>query len=245
MSDQPQVRKARSFRRVLLKLSGEILRGARDSGFDGEAFDRIAEEIKAALHRHVELALVVGGGNIFRGASGKSVGIDRTAGDQIGMLATVANGLALRSVLLRHGVPAQVMSAIPIPGVVAQFDCHQAIALLEAGTVMIFVAGTGNPFFTTDTAAALRGLQIGADAMLKGTKVDGVFSADPVTHPEAELFTELTYQEVLARELSIMDLSATGLCASQKLPVIVFNMKTPGTLSRILDGEPVGTVIDA
>ncbi|MFH2006472.1 MAG: UMP kinase [bacterium] len=235
----------RPYRRVLLKLSGEILRGERDSGIDGQVIDRVAAELREVLDRGIQLGIVVGGGNIFRGATGEQAGIDRATGDQIGMLATVANGLALGSVLGQRGIPTKVMSAIPIPGVVQLFEAASALRALEKGQVVIFVAGTGNPFFTTDTAAALRGLQIQADALLKGTKVDGVYSADPVTHPDAERFSELTYGEVLSRELGVMDLAAAALCASQGLRVVVFNMREPGALVRVLDGEKIGTVIHA
>lgn len=233
------------YKRVLWKLSGEILRGQRGAGFDPAVFERVAAEVRAVRARGVELAVVIGGGNIFRGAAGEKTGIDRATGDQIGMLATVVNGLALRAVLHGHGIAAQTLSAIPVPGVVPLFEAPAAISALEGGEVVIFVAGTGNPYFTTDTAAALRGVQINADVLLKGTKVDGVYSADPETDPDAELFSELTYQEVLARGLGVMDLSATALCASQGLEVVVYNARNEGALGRILDGEKVGTIIHA
>jgi uridylate kinase len=235
----------RPYKRVVWKLSGEILRGQRGAGFDPSVFERVAAEVKAVQARGVELAVVVGGGNIFRGAAGEKTGIDRATGDQIGMLATVANGLALRAVLHGHGIAAQTLSAIPVPGVVPLFEAPVAIAALEAGEVVIFVAGTGNPYFTTDTAAALRGVQIHADALVKGTKVDGVYAADPETDPDAELFDELTFREVLARGLGVMDLSAVSLCASQGLKVVVYNARTEGALGRVLDGEKVGTIIHA
>lgn len=233
------------YKRMLWKLSGEILRGQRGAGFDPAVFDRVAAEVKGVLARGVELAVVIGGGNIFRGAAGEKTGIDRATGDQIGMLATVANGLALRAVLQGHGIAARTMSAICVPGVVPLFEAPVAISALEGGEVVIFVAGTGNPYFTTDTAAALRGVQVHADVLLKGTKVDGVYSADPETDPDAELFADLTYQEVLARGLGVMDLSAAALCASQGLEVVVYNARTEGTLGRVLDGEKVGTIIHA
>jgi uridylate kinase len=231
------------YKRVLWKLSGEVMRGERGAGFDPAVFDRVADEVKAVQARGVELAVVIGGGNIFRGAAGEKTGIDRATGDQIGMLATVVNGLALRAVLQGHGIAARTQSAIPVPGVVPLFDGPAAISALEDGEVVIFVAGTGNPYFTTDTAAALRGVQIHADALLKGTKVDGVYSADPETNPDAEFYPELTFQQVLAQSLGVMDLSAAALCAAQGLEVVVYNARTPGTLGRVLDGEKVGTII--
>ncbi len=226
-------------------MSGEILRGQRGAGFDPAVFERVAAEVQGVRDRGVELAVVIGGGNIFRGAAGEKTGIDRATGDQIGMLATVANGLALRAVLQGHGFAARTLSAIPVPGVVPLFEAPTAISALEDGEVVIFVAGTGNPYFTTDTAAALRGIQVHADVLLKGTKVDGVYSADPETDPDAEFLPELTYQEVLAKGLAVMDLSATALCAGQGLEVVVYNARTEGALGRILDGEKVGTIIHA
>lgn len=230
-------------RRVLLKLSGEILRGRQPAGLDPDVLSRIAGELRDATAKGVQIGLVVGGGNLFRGVSGEALGIDRVSGDQIGMLSTVANGLALRSVLERHGVPGELLSAIPIPGVVELFEARKALAILQAGRLAIFVAGTGNPYFTTDTAAALRAIQIGASALVKGTKVDGIYSADPVTHPEAERFDTLTYDEVIERQLAVMDLAATVLCANQRLPVVVFDMQQPGALARVLAGEDVGTLV--
>ena len=230
-------------KRVLLKLSGEILRGPQGSGLDPEVMGRVVGELKQVRDSGVQLAVVVGGGNIFRGVTGEAMGIDRASGDQIGMLSTVANGLALRSVLENAGVPVTLQSAIPIPGVVPLFDAREATAALEQGRVVIFVAGTGNPYFTTDTAAALRAIQVHADALLKGTKVDGVYSADPVTHPEAERFSSVDYQTVLERQLGVMDLSATVLCENQRLPVVVFNMQEPGALGRVVQGEDVGTLV--
>lgn len=231
------------YKRILLKLSGEALQGDLSYGIDAAMLDSIAGELQAVQEMGVEVAIVVGGGNIFRGAAGEKTGIDRATGDQIGMLATVANGLALRAVLQGHGIAARTQSAIPVPGVVPLFDGPAAISALEDGEVVIFVAGTGNPYFTTDTAAALRGVQIHADALLKGTKVDGVYSADPETNPDAEFYPELTYQQVLAQSLGVMDLSAAALCAAQGLEVVVYNARTPGTLGRVLDREKVGTII--
>lgn len=231
--------------RVLLKLSGEVLRGDQPAGLDPAVLSRMASELLEAQSAGAEMALVVGGGNIFRGTDGVAVGIDRATGDQIGMLSTVTNGLALRAALETAGATVLVQSAIPIPGVVAGFDAREATAALGAGQVVIFVAGTGNPYFTTDTAAALRAIQIHADAMVKGTKVDGVYAADPVTHPDAERFTSLSYREVLEHQLGVMDLTATALCADQRLPVVVFNLHAPGALAQVVRGEAVGTLVTA
>lgn len=232
-----------AMRRVLLKLSGEILRGRQEAGLDPEVMQRVAEELREATARGVQLGLVVGGGNLFRGVSGEALGIDRISGDHIGMLSTVANGLALRSLLGGHGVPAEILSAIPIPGVVELFEARRALDALAAGRVVIFVAGTGNPYFTTDTAAALRALQIGADALLKGTKVDGVYAADPVRYPEAERFDRITFDAFIERQLGVMDLAAAALCAKANLPVVVFNMQQAGSFARVLAGEDVGTIV--
>jgi len=229
--------------RILLKLSGEILRGDHASGLDPAILARMASELMEARSAGTELAVVVGGGNMFRGADGEAMGIDRATGDQIGMLSTVANGLALRSALEAAGASALLQSAIPIPGIVAGFDAREAVAALAAGQVVIFVAGTGNPYFTTDTAAALRAIQVHAEAMVKGTKVDGVYAADPVTHPTAERFACLSYQELLERKLGVMDLTAAALCAGQDLPVVVFDLQAPGALARVVRGESVGTLV--
>ena len=232
-----------AFRRVLLKLSGELLRGTQTFGIDAPALRRVADEVRAVRQRGVEIAIVLGGGNMFRGVTATATGIDRGTADQIGMLATVANGLACRSLFEQSGVPTCLMSAVEVGGVAALFDRRVALSALHGGEVVIFVAGTGNPYFTTDTAAALRALQIGADVMLKGTKVDGVYSADPVQHPDAERYPTLTWGELLARRLAVMDLSAAALCADNHLPVVVFNMRTSGMLDRVISGEPVGTRI--
>jgi uridylate kinase len=230
-------------RRVLLKLSGEILRGRQEAGLDPEMMSRVAAELREATTRGVQIGLVVGGGNLFRGVRGEALGIDRISGDHIGMLSTVVNGLALRSLLERHEVPAEILSAIPIPGVVELFEARRAQATLSAGKVVIFVAGTGNPYFTTDTAAALRAVQIGADALLKGTKVDGVYTADPLTHPDADRFDRLSFDELIERQLGVMDLSAAVICAKAKMPVVVFDMQQMGNLARVLAGEDLGTFV--
>lgn len=230
-------------RRVLLKLSGEILRGSQEAGFDADVLERIAGELRQAVEKGVQVGLVVGGGNFFRGMTGQALGLDRVSGDQIGMLSTVVNGLALGSLLNARGVSTELLSAIPIPGVVDLFEVRRAKAMLAAGRTVIFVAGTGNPYFTTDTAAALRAIQIEADALVKGTKVDGVFSADPVMHPEAERFTQITYGEVISRQLEVMDLSAMELLSKARLPLVVFDMQEPGAFGRVLAGERVGTLV--
>lgn len=232
-----------AMRRVLLKLSGEILRGSQEAGFDADVLERIAGELRQAVEKGVQVGLVVGGGNFFRGMTGQALGLDRVSGDQIGMLSTVVNGLALGSLLNARGVSTELLSAIPIPGVVDLFEVRRAKAMLAAGRTVIFVAGTGNPYFTTDTAAALRAIQIEADALVKGTKVDGVFSADPVMHPEAERFTQITYGEVISRQLEVMDLSAMELLSKARLPLVVFDMQEPGAFGRVLAGERVGTLV--
>lgn len=231
----------RPIRRALLKLSGEILRGDRPSGIDPVVYQRIATEVADAHRDGRELAIVVGGGNIFRGATGEATGIDRVTGDQIGMLATVANGLALRDFLVEAKVPVGLMSAIEVSAMVPLFDRRQAMADLADGRVLIFVAGTGHPYFTTDTAGALRAAQIGAEALLKGTKVDGVYDADPVTHPKATRFSEITIHEVLERRLGVLDHAAAALCADRALPLVVFDLQEHGNLTRVLQGADVGT----
>ncbi|MCZ6617848.1 MAG: UMP kinase, partial [Gammaproteobacteria bacterium] len=227
----------------LLKLSGEALGAARPVGIDPEVISRICLEIGAAVRAGCQIALVLGGGNLFRGASLQAAGMNRVTGDQMGMLATVMNGLAFRDMLRESGVEAQAYSAFQIPGIVERFQCDTAIFALERGVVPVFVGGTGNPFCTTDTAACLRGIEIRADAVLKATKVDGVYSADPLLHPEAVRFDSLSYQEVLDRRLEVMDLTAICLCRDHKMPVIVFDMDAPGALTGVIKGEKVGTRI--
>lgn len=233
----------KSFKRVLLKLSGEALEGKESFGIDPEVLDRMAGEIGAVVSSGVEVGLVLGGGNIFRGAKLADAGMNRVVGDHMGMLATVMNGLAMRDALYRAGVPATLMSAISMPGVCASYSWTEAIHALSAGRVVIMAAGTGNPFFTTDSAACLRAIEIQADAVIKGTKVDGIYSADPVTHPDAELYRELTYQEVMDRELKVMDLAAFVLARDHKMPIMVFNMNRPDALMRVISGEDEGTIV--
>jgi uridylate kinase len=228
------------YQRVLLKLSGEALQG-NQSSVDPNKLNQICSEITAVTHLGVQIALVVGGGNIIRGAG--SIGLDRVTADQMGMLATVMNGLALRDAFQKQGIPVRVMSALAIPGVVDFYDRTQAKASLQKGEIVIFVGGTGNPLVTTDSAAALRGIEVGADIVLKATKVDGVFSADPIKNPTATRFTSLTYDKVIEQRLEVMDLNSILLCKDHHLPLRVFNMNNPDALRQIVLGEEIGTVI--
>ncbi|GAB4274294.1 MAG: UMP kinase [Coriobacteriia bacterium] len=231
------------YQRVLLKLSGEALMGDAGYGIDPDVLDRLAEDIKQANSDGIEVAIVVGGGNIFRGVEAATKGMDRAQADYIGMLATVMNALALQDVLEKHGVFTRVMSAIEMQSVAEPYIRRRAVRHLEKGRVVIFAAGTGAPYFTTDTTAALRALEIGADCIMKATKVDGVFDADPKLHPEAKRFDELEYIEVLQRGLKVMDATAISLGMDNDLPILVFNMETPGNILRALRGEPVGTLV--
>jgi uridylate kinase len=232
-------------RRVLLKLSGEALAGSAGFGVDPGVVARLCRDIAAARDAGTQVGLVVGGGNLFRGAALQAAGLGRVTGDQMGMLATVMNGLAFRDLLRQTGVPSVLFSAIELPGVAERFHRDQAVAALERGDVAVFGAGTGNPFFTTDTAACLRGIEIDAEAVLKATKVDGVYSADPHRNPDAERFDELTYEDVLARDLAVMDLTAICLCRDHDMPLVVFDMESEGALIRLVNGEKVGTRIGA
>jgi len=238
-------RTAEPVRRVLLKLSGEALAGKAGFGVDPQVVARLCRDIAAARDAGAEIGLVVGGGNLFRGAALHAAGLGRVTGDQMGMLATVMNALAVRDLLRQAGVPAVLFSAIELPGVAERFHRDQALAALERREVALFGAGTGNPFFTTDTAACLRGIEIDAEAVLKATKVDGVYSADPVRVPDAERFEELTYGEVLERDLKVMDLTAICLCRDHGMPLVVFDMEAEGALIRLINGEKVGTRIGA
>ena len=228
-------------RRILLKLSGEALAGSEGFGIDPAVVARLCGDIGQAQAQGAEIALVLGGGNLFRGAALQAAGLSRVTGDQMGMLATVMNGLAFRDLLRQAGVPSILYSAIELPGVAERFHRDNAVNALERGEVAVFVAGTGNPFFTTDTAACLRAIEIGADAVLKATKVDGVYSADPMTDPSAERFEALSYEEVLARNLRVMDLTAICLCRDYGMPRVVFDMAAEGALIRLVNGEMVGT----
>ena len=234
----------RKYDRVLLKLSGEALTGAADFGIDPKVLDRVAVELGQLVDIGVQVGLVVGGGNLFRGQALHEAGMERVTGDHMGMLATVMNALALRDALERAGIATRVMSAIPMSGVVEHYDRRTAIRHLRSGDVVIFSAGTGNPFFTTDTAACLRGIEIDANLVLKATKVDGVYSDDPVKNPDAAKYDLLTYDEVLDKKLGVMDLTAICLCRDQDMPVRVFNMNKAGALFNILTGKEEGTLIE-
>lgn len=231
------------YKRVLLKLSGEALMGDAGYGIDPKVLDALARQIKTAHDGGVEIAIVVGGGNIFRGVAASAKGMDRAQADYIGMLATVMNSLALQDVMEKHGVYTRVMSAIEMQDVAEPYIRRRAIRHLEKGRVTIFAAGTGNPYFTTDTTAALRALEIDAECIMKATKVDGVYDADPMTHPDAVKFDELTYIEVLNRGLKVMDNTAISLSMDNGLPILVFNMEREGNIVRALLGETVGTIV--
>ena len=230
------------YRRILLKISGEALMGEQNYGIDINVARTVAEELKAVNELGVEVAVVVGGGNIFRGVSKSAGNMDRSSADYIGMLATVMNGVVLQDALEKLEVNTRVLSAIDIPQLAESFIRRRAIRHLEKGRIVIFAAGTGNPYFTTDSAAALRALEIKADIILKGTKVDGVYSADPMADVAATRYDCITYQEVLERQLKVMDASAISLCMDNNLPIVVFNMRTPGNIKRVVTGEVgVGT----
>jgi uridylate kinase len=244
VAEKPQADPARlTYRRVLLKISGEALMGEQSYGIDVEVARTVAEELKAVHDRGVQVAVVVGGGNIFRGVSKSAGKMDRAAADYIGMLATVMNGVVLQDALEKLGVNTRVMSAIDIPQLAEPFIRRRAVRHLEKARVVIFAAGTGNPYFTTDSAAALRALEIKADIILKATKVEGVYSADPMVDPNATKYDCITYQEVLERQLKVMDASAISLCMDNNLPIIVFNMREAGNISRVVAGEAVGTKV--
>jgi uridylate kinase len=230
-------------KRVLLKVSGEALMGRRDYGLDTETVVRIASDIADVVGMGVQVCLVIGGGNIFRGVSVAAAGMDRAQADYIGMLATVMNALAMQNALEKRGVPTRVQSAIPMASVCEPYIRRRAERHMEKGRVVIFAAGTGNPFFTTDTAAALRAAEMGCDALLKGTQVDGVYSADPRKDPAAERYEQLTYLDVLARDLGVMDASAISLSRENRLPIIVFNIHAPGAFAQVMRGEGRFTTI--
>ena len=231
------------YRRILLKLSGESLMGHQGYGIDPERLGSYAEQISALVDAGVEVGIVIGGGNIFRGLSGAAKGFDRVKGDQMGMLATVINSLALSSALEALGRRARVLTSIGMFPVGEPYSPMRALETLAAGTVAIIAGGTGNPFFTTDTAAALRAVEIKADVMLKGTRVDGIYTADPEKDPAATKFDSITYADVLARGLKVMDLTATALCKENGMRIVVFDMDTVGNLQRVLAGEPIGTTV--
>jgi uridylate kinase len=234
---------APAYRRALLKLSGEALAGERGVGLDYGVIERLAEEIRETHSRGVQLGLVVGGGNIVRGTKASTEGLDRVSADFMGMLATVINALALQDVLERLGLATRVMTAIRMESVAEPYIRRRAIRHLEKGRMVIFAAGTGNPFFSTDTAAVLRALEIDAEVILKATNVDGVYTGDPKKDPDATFIPELTFQEALVKGYAVMDANAFGLCKANGLPIVVFNIQQPGAVLRVLDGERVGTIV--
>jgi uridylate kinase len=231
------------FKRVLLKISGEALMGEGEYGLELATVNRIAQDVKDAIKLGVQVCLVIGGGNIFRGVSGASVGMDRASADYMGMLATVINSLAMQNALEQIGVDTRVQSAIPMASVCEPYIRRKAIRHIEKGRVVIFGAGTGNPFFTTDTAAALRASEMGCDVLLKGTKVDGVYTADPAKVPTAKKIDQLTYLEVLAKDLGVMDASAIALARESSIPVIVFSIKRPGAFAELMQGRGECTIV--
>src|SRR3990167_3378420 len=233
------------YRRIVLKLSGEALQGDHLFGIDSSKLTRIAQEISGAIQLGVQVALVIGGGNLIRGSDLQAAGLDRITADQMGMLATVINGLALHDALEKKSIPATLMSAFAIPSIADQYDRSVAQEKLRQGRVVIFSAGTGNPLVTTDSAAALRGIEIGADIVLQATKVEGVFDDDPIKNPKAERYHCLSYDEVIVKRLGVMDLTAILLCQDHNLPLRVFNMNKQGALKRIMLGEDIGTMIKA
>lgn len=232
------------YRRILLKLSGEALMGDQEFGLESETLNRVAEEISRVHKGGVQIGLVVGGGNIFRGLEGASQGIERASADFMGMLATVINAIALQNILEGAGVPTRVLSAIPMRTVCEPYIRRRAIRHMEKGRVVICAAGSGNPYFTTDTAAALRAAELGCDALLKATQVDGVYSADPKVDPNAERYEKLTYHDVLARDLKVMDASAIALARENSIPILVFSVHNPGSLDDVVHGRGRYTVIE-
>ena len=232
------------YKRVLLKLSGESLMGREGYGINAEVVGNIAEEIRELIGLGIEIAIVIGGGNIFRGMGGEKEGIDRATGDYMGMLATVMNAMALQNFLEKCDVHTRVLSAIEIHQLVEPYIRRRAVRHLEKGRVVIFAAGTGNPFFTTDTAAALRSVEIGADVILKGTKVDGVYDSDPKLNSDAKRFNSLSYLDVLNRNLKVMDSTAISLCMDHKMPIVVFDLFQKGNIQRVVCGENIGTTVN-
>lgn len=233
------------YKRILLKLSGEALMGDAPYGIDPAVATRIAQDIAEIQSLGVQTAVVIGGGNIFRGLAASARGMDRTTGDHMGMLATVINALALQDALEHNGVATRVLSAIEMRAVAEPFIRRRAVRHLEKGRVVVFAAGTGNPYFTTDTAAALRAMEMKAEVILKGTKVDGIYTADPVKNPDATRYDSISYLQVLQERLQVMDATAISLCMDNKLPILVFNLKTPGNIRRVVMGEAVGTIVTA
>ncbi len=233
------------YHRILLKISGEMLAGDQEYGIQPSVLQNLAREIADVMTMGVEIAIVIGGGNIFRGLAASASGMERASADYMGMLATMLNALALQNALEKCDIPTRVLSAIEMRQLAEGYIRRRAIRHLEKKRVVIFAAGTGNPYFTTDTAAALRAMEIGADVIMKGTKVDGIYDADPVTTPTATQFTELPFLSVLNKNLKVMDATAITLCMDNELPIIVFNLTSPGNVRKILEGEPIGTIVSS
>ena len=231
------------FKRILLKLSGESLQGSKGYGIDETRLAEYAQQIKEITEMGVEIGIVIGGGNIFRGLSGAKAGFDRVKGDQMGMLATVINGMALSSALASIGQPAKVLTAIRMEPIGEFYTRDKAVETMQSGAIAIMTAGTGCPFFTTDTGSALRAIEIGADVMLKGTRVDGIYTADPEKDPTATKFDEISYDEILNRGLKVMDVTATALAKDNKMPIMVFNMDVVGNLKKVMSGDNIGTFV--
>ncbi|MES2799061.1 MAG: UMP kinase [Bacteroidota bacterium] len=231
------------YKRILLKLSGESLMGNKQFGIDNERLDEYAHQIKEVTEMGVEVAIVIGGGNIFRGVQAEEGGMDRTHGDYMGMLATMINSMALQAALEHVGLKTRLQSAIEMKEIAEPYVRRRAVRHLEKGRVVIFGAGTGNPFFTTDSAASLRAIEISADVILKGTRVDGIYTADPLKDPNATKYDVISFDDVYAKDLKVMDMTAFTLCKENNLPIIVFDMDTPGNLKRLLVGEQVGTIV--
>jgi uridylate kinase len=231
------------YKRVLLKLSGESLMGDKDFGLDPKMLQRYADDIKSIIDAGVEVAIVIGGGNIYRGMNETETGIERAQGDYMGMLATVINGIALQSIIEKNGIKTRLLTAIKMEQIAEPYIRRRAIRHLEKGRVVIFGAGTGNPYFTTDTAGSLRAVEIKADVILKGTRVNGIYTADPEKDPTATRFEQISFDEVISRDLKVMDMTAFTLCRENKLPIIVFDMNTPGNLLKVVMGENIGTTV--
>jgi uridylate kinase len=244
MSDSPSCQR-RPYRRVILKLSGEALVGGSEFGIDPDVVRRLASDIGDVLASGVQIAVVIGGGNIWRGLEASTHGIERATADYMGMLATVINALALQDALEQQNVVTRVVTAIEMRAVAEPFIRRRAVRHLEKGRVVVFGAGTGNPYFSTDTAAALRAMEIRADVILKATKVDGIYDADPMTHPNASRFDRISYLQVLEHGLKVMDATAISLCMDNRLPIVVFNLLTPGNIKRAIVGEPIGSLVTA
>lgn len=231
------------YKRVLLKLSGEALMGKNAFGIEPSVLERLTSEIKQIIASGIQLGIVIGGGNIFRGAALQQAGVERVTADQIGMLATVINALAMREALENIGIQTRIMSAIPMSGIVDHYDRRKAIHQMQVGRVIIFAAGTGNPLVTTDSAASLRGIEVAADVVLKATNVDGIYTADPAKNPDSEKYTTISYQEALKKELGVMDLAAFCQCRDYGMPIRVFNINIPGALVRVAHGDNEGTLV--